>query len=341
MTDTNATGDQQQTAGRRDRSPNFPAIGVGRAVERAQQLYNRARRYDARLADAATAWGIKATSSGTLQTAAALIAFGLAEDSGSGEARKIKISDLGWRILEDQRPGVREKGLAEAALRPKLIADYAEHWKAGRPDDNFCISELKIERGFTDEAAARFLRVFDETIQFANPASSDTVSDRETGGDRTAERQAKLPPDNPTPPAPTVKVGDYVQWTSGGIDQFKRPQRVVWLSDDGTHVRVEDSMTGVPVSGLTVSAPPRALPTIAAPPQTKREAGALKRVICDTNILMTTAGHLQITAEVNKEGLTTLRQMLDKYEGILEIRDLLERPLSDFPDTDDSAKGDE
>lgn len=308
MTDGNVV--ETYPVARRDRSPNFPAIGLGKALERAQQLYTRARRYDARIADAATAWGLAAKSSSTLQTAAALLAFGLAEDSGSGEARKIKISDLGWRILEDQRPGVRGLGLAEAALKPKLIADYAESWKAGRPDDNFCVSELKIERGFTDEAAARFLKVFDETIQFARPSVSDTMTDSATDGVEL-ERE-----EHHEPPPRTVKVGDYVQWTSDGVDQFKVPKRVVGFFDE-SHAQIFASNTGIPVSELTAVDPPEAV--ISSPPSTTPRIEANSAWAQGENefTVLQRGNRLQITADVDLEGIATLKEMLGDYESIL------------------------
>ncbi len=158
--------DEFVSKAKRDRSPSFPFIGLGKAVSRTQQFYEQAKRFDARIADAAKAWELGATSSATLQTAAALLAYGLLEDSGSSGDRKLKISDLGFKILVDQRPGEKEAALSEAALKPKLIAEMAEIWKDGRPADALCISELRLDRGFSEESAEKFLKVFDDTIQY-------------------------------------------------------------------------------------------------------------------------------------------------------------------------------
>ncbi len=162
---------------KRDRSPSFPFIGIGKAVERTRVLYKKAKRHDARIADVAGDWGLAPKSSSTLQTVGALIAYGLVEDSGSGEARKIKVSDMGARIIADDRPGVREELLAQAAMKPKLLAEYAERWAGGRPDDSHAISQLKFDSGFTDEAAYKFLRIFDETSQFTNRTRPDVAGD--------------------------------------------------------------------------------------------------------------------------------------------------------------------
>src|SRR5262249_24097365 len=51
-----------------------------------------------------------------------------------------------------------------------------------------------------------------------------------------------------------IKPGDYIQWTSGGIDQFFRPMLVSRVVDG--HVFVEDSTTGIPMKEATIVDPP-------------------------------------------------------------------------------------
>ena len=203
----------ESSKAKKERSPSFPFIGLTKALERAGQVYDKARRHEARVSDVAAAWGIGAKSSGTLQTIAALLSYGLLEDQGSGEARKLKVTDLAFKALEDQRPGMREAALAEAALKPKLIAEYVEKWKEGRPADSICISELRIDRGFTEDGAKLFLKVFDDTSGFTKGTESDKKPDPATqddgqrvgeNGDNLADKNpAKLvnPPPPPPPPA--------------------------------------------------------------------------------------------------------------------------------------------
>jgi hypothetical protein len=52
--------------------------------------------------------------------------------------------------------------------------------------------------------------------------------------------------------AARIKIGDLAQWTSGGVDQFTTPQRIVWVSDDGLYARVSSSQTGIPIAELTI-----------------------------------------------------------------------------------------
>lgn len=152
---------------RKERSPNFPFISLKRAVERTEALYASHKKEAARLVAVAPTWGYGVKSSGLLQTVAALKQFGLLEDSGSGDERKVQVSDLGRRIIIDARPGAREDAIKEAARRPRLISEYVGKWVPDRPSDLHCVSELELDRGFTADAARAFLRVFDETIAYA------------------------------------------------------------------------------------------------------------------------------------------------------------------------------
>ena len=49
---------------------------------------------------------------------------------------------------------------------------------------------------------------------------------------------------------PALEVGDYVQWTSDGVDQFKPARQVTQIQD--RHVWVDGSQTGIPISEVTV-----------------------------------------------------------------------------------------
>jgi hypothetical protein len=161
---------------RKERSPSFPFISLGKAIERARTVADAHRRSPARLITVGETWGYAAQSSGLLQTAAALKGYGLLEDIGKGQDRRAQLTDLAWRILHDTRPGAREEAIREAALRPRLMAEYAAQWLPERPSNNHCLSELHLDRGFTQAAAELFLRVFDETVAFANLKEGDKLS---------------------------------------------------------------------------------------------------------------------------------------------------------------------
>lgn len=114
---------------------------------------------------------------------------GLIDDSGSGDARRIQLTELAWRILTDSRPGAKEQALKDAGSKPRLFAEYLAHWLPETPSDNHRVSELTLDRGFNKEAAHAFIRAFDETVAFAHLTPSDTVSPvLETPGREQMER---------------------------------------------------------------------------------------------------------------------------------------------------------
>lgn len=169
--------EENQYVGKRERSPTFPYVSIDKAIDYVGLLFAAAKRHEVLLSDAAESWGFRPTSSSTLRVAAALVAYGLIEDNGSGKSRRIKISEAGWRILEDSRPGVREALVAEAAIKPAALGEYIEKWSEGRPSDSYALSQLKFEGGFTDEGAAKFLRVYDETVEVLNRLKPKGVAD--------------------------------------------------------------------------------------------------------------------------------------------------------------------
>ncbi len=237
------TEEPNKDAIKRDRSPKFPYIGLAKAIERIEVLHAKAKRYDVRVADIAKDWDMSAKSSSTDRTVAAIQSFGLIEDSGSGDNRKIKLSELGARILNDARPGVRETLLAEAAMKPQAIAEYAHKWEEGRPDEAHALSQLQFEGGFTSEAAKIFLRVFDETIRFTSARQYDKKSDSEA----EEVREKKLPDREP-------EIGDLVQVEIDGGLSLEHPARLraVETHNGQKWAFVVGSETGIPMEQVVV-----------------------------------------------------------------------------------------
>ena len=148
-------------------SPFFPRIELGWAIQFIRDLYTRAKCEPVSIADAAAAWDLDPQCTATVERIDALLAYGFVEQSGQGSERRIRISELGWRVLEHPDQTVQQQGRAEAALKPALIAHNIEHWGAARPDEDVYISELKSEHGFTDKEAKQFIRVFAAASFFA------------------------------------------------------------------------------------------------------------------------------------------------------------------------------
>ncbi len=159
------------------RSPPFPFIDLERALRRLKEFAEHSRGHPVRVVSAVSAWGYNPKSSGGSQIVGALKAYGLIDVSGSSDDRKIQISELGRRLGRNPPANIKTQLLQEAALKPRLIGEYWALWGAQRPPDEECSWTLTDERGFTQEAAAKFLQVYDATVLYAELAENSAPSD--------------------------------------------------------------------------------------------------------------------------------------------------------------------
>lgn len=225
------------------RSPAYPAVNLEQAIVYARSIYDADRRNQVPVGVAIEHLGYTDGSSQGMRAIAALTQFGLLEQDGKKEDRRVRLTERALDILiapSDSHPP-RIRAIQEAALLPTL---HAELWNGGRselPSDATLRANLVRHNEFNENYVDRFIRQFRDTIQFAGLLNSDTISHDEDDDDFSEE------------PA-SIEVNTYVQWTSRGVDQFDTPKKVVHV--DGEWAFVEGSPTGVPVSELTVADPP-------------------------------------------------------------------------------------
>lgn len=302
------------------RSPPYPSIGLGKAIDRARQLYAKAQHHPVSFKVLADAWGYAEKSSGLWGTAAALIHYGLLEDDGTGKARKFKLCDVAQRIIRDAEPNSakRLEAIRRVALNPVIFAELWGKFKNPQNlSDAVLINYLTLDRQdagkapFSDSSAEDAVKTYRETIASSGLLDTDTVSDEN-------EEQDAVKLDDPVEnPMTVVKVGDFVQWTISGSDQFKSPKKVEWISDAGDFLRVQGSPTGIAIDQVTVTDPPS--PPKPDMPMSPGAAGPAPKV-GDNDINVYLSGHrLQITADVDAEGLQRLKKILEKYDEILKL----------------------
>lgn len=111
-------------------------------------------------------------------------------------------------------------------------------------------------------------------------------------------------------------MGDYVQWTSSGVDQFKQPRRVVWVSDDGGFARVHGEQMGIPMNELSVMEPPSTV--VETMTANSAHSANNSRSRSDFSVLQR-GKRLEISADVDSDGLANLQEVLTKYEEILKL----------------------
>ena len=116
---------------------------------------------------------------------------------------------------------------------------------------------------------------------------------------------------------PAPEVGDYFQWTSDGVDQFKPARKTRQIQD--RHAWVDGSQTGIPISEVTVAEPPAPIlvakltaPAKSGPSDNEGDGNGI-------SVLVTPQGRLQISADLDVKGIGKLKQMLEQYEQILKL----------------------
>jgi hypothetical protein len=171
--------EELQSRGTKDRSPNFPFISLERALERAGQLYEKEKRSATPFKVAAEHWRYSPTSSGALQTAAALKQYGLLVDEGSGKDRRVKLTEMALRILLDKREDSteREHLKRQAALTPPIATEINQKYPEELPSDGTLHHFLVLDRGFNPDNAKNVVKVLKANEGFTHGAMADTISE--------------------------------------------------------------------------------------------------------------------------------------------------------------------
>ncbi|MET0314439.1 MAG: hypothetical protein ABW275_08605 [Hansschlegelia sp.] len=149
-----------------ERNHAFPFIPLGRAIARAEAVFAAHRRSPVRIRTLAHTWNYSASSSIVSQNLADLQAYGLIEDAGDGSEKLVQLTDLAVLILTEQGVDAKAEWIKEAALKPRLFAEFAPLWSTQPVSTELRVTEL-MRHGFEREAARAFIRVLDDNIAFA------------------------------------------------------------------------------------------------------------------------------------------------------------------------------
>jgi hypothetical protein len=177
---------QPAEANKRFRSPPYPAVDLGIAVERAKQLHTKALHHAVGVSVLADAWEFGSVkSSGLWALAAAMLQFGLLVDEGSGEKRKFQLTDAALRIVRDPNPESekRRSAIRAAAVSPKIFKELWDKFgvQIATLSDVVVKSWLTIDRHeaglapYSAAAADEVIRVYKATVTFAGLTEYDNL----------------------------------------------------------------------------------------------------------------------------------------------------------------------
>lgn len=231
---------QDEAKKERHRSPNYPAVGLRDAVERVRKLYSEDGRAGAPPKIAAVHIGFKAPHGQAMSVLAALKRFGLVSEANGRVAPSQSAIEILNLPESDPR---RASALRAAALNPPIYRQLVEKNRSmGLPKRDVLEAELVAYQKFNPTAVKGFVSDFLDTLEYAGISVDDAV---ESAGDEKPQR---------------AKVGDFVQWVSQGMDQFRELKKVTGFSDDGDYAFFEGEKTGAPVDELEVGEPPEPIP---------------------------------------------------------------------------------
>jgi hypothetical protein len=169
--------DSDAPARKRARSPSYPSIDLGRAVERAQAVYDNEGKYEAPVDSIIRGWGYKSKGGRALRQVAALKKFGLLDEQGNQDQRRLKLTDLALDILTPGSPR-RLDALQTAALTPTIHLELRQRYPDGLPSESTVLFYLVRERDFTDVAARQLLAEFEATMAFAGLGNASSQADQ-------------------------------------------------------------------------------------------------------------------------------------------------------------------
>jgi hypothetical protein len=176
----------------RARSWSYPAFSLQEAVAKARVLWEKENGNWIPVPVASEHWKFSAKSSSGIRAVAALAHYGLIEDMGSKESRKIRLSSRAKTILlaPPERAADKDKALREAALTPKAYDSLWRKHGGKLPSDSALTYDLQQDRGINPEVIKDFIKDFRATVAFAKLAESPTLGTEEGATDQDPEHEA-------------------------------------------------------------------------------------------------------------------------------------------------------
>lgn len=185
----------------RQRSPNYPAIPLGDAIELIGRLFAREKRVVVPEDIAAKALGYGGLNGAVRGKLSALRKYGLVDDRRDG----YKVSDLAITILHPTSPKERQAAVDEAALRPALFRELLPFADAS---DDTLVSTL-VRRGFSIAGARQAAEAFRQTLSLLSGAVSDVSGGSANKEDSENQLDEQLSSERAQHGRPTDGVLEY------------------------------------------------------------------------------------------------------------------------------------
>ena len=192
MTNENQSATQKP---KRKRSPAYPGINLDTALDLVRKLKEHQGEHPTHPQVVLQVWGYKGHTGPGAVALAALSYFGLINDGGTGEDRRVKISQLALEILWDDREESfeRDQAIKKAALNPKIHRKLWDQFQGNLPPTDAGLRwHLLMEEKFSEGGADDFIRQFRHTISFAKLQPNDKILQSEADKEPSEEKQPMI-----------------------------------------------------------------------------------------------------------------------------------------------------
>lgn len=176
------------------RSPNYPQLNLGEAIERVRQVYKVGHTHKADKEVVAKSLGYSSINGASLAVISTLKRYELIQDEGDG----LKVSDDAVAILElPKGDPERAKAFRAAAFAPQLFAEIHEVYGDHLPGDVH-LRHFLIKKKFLPKAADDVIRVYRENLELVTEETKGY-----NAGDTKADEE-QSPMSQETPPQPPI-----------------------------------------------------------------------------------------------------------------------------------------
>lgn len=225
--------DDEKIIKRRARSPAYPAISLRQALELVRKVWEAQRKAEAHIDSTLHAMGY-AKHGASLRMIAALGHYGLIDESGSADSRKIRVSEIAQDILHLQESDPRRQAaLKDAALHPVIHATLWERYGKLLPENSSIRPFLVREKGFNEDVVEEVIQNYRESFELAG---LDKDGDHNVG-------EKNVTPMTPLAPNPTKTTPPAGQQAPGGGFGIISQNELPILIGDNRQARIPFPMT--------------------------------------------------------------------------------------------------
>ena len=179
------------------RSPNYPGLPIGEAVELARKVHAKEGRNYASREVVAQLLGYSKVNGASEKKTSALNAYGLLERNKN---RELRVSELAMRAMFALDETEKIGALAEAAMSPSLFQEIRAKWPDSPPSDE-SLRACLIRRGFNQNSVGNVIEVFRDALRVVE--ASEPVSDSQPEeAEESQEAPSAMTPHRPDPHTP-------------------------------------------------------------------------------------------------------------------------------------------